>query len=151
MACSLATNSPASNEASQESLFHTTTANMHPIRKKYRKMRIKFDEVMRESNNLVLANHLAEETTARLAVEIEYTPPSPWNNIKLISSPAVSWSSSSTSITLPKSPPTSALISMSQHLPSLQSHPSSPPKSFSEHQSSTHLKAKHSTMRSCRS
>lgn len=51
------------------------TANTAPIRKKYRKMRMTFDEKMRESNNLVLAEALAEETAKRIAIENEFAPP----------------------------------------------------------------------------
>jgi hypothetical protein len=47
---------------------------MKSTRKKYRKMRITFDEVMRESNSLVAAEELAEETAARLARENEFGP-----------------------------------------------------------------------------
>jgi hypothetical protein len=49
-----------------------TTTNRTPFRKKYRKMRIKFDEKMRESNALVLAEKQAEETARRLAIENEF-------------------------------------------------------------------------------
>lgn len=38
-------------------------------------MRMTFDEKMRESNNLVLAEALAEETAKRLAIENEFVPP----------------------------------------------------------------------------
>ncbi|KAG0652258.1 hypothetical protein D0Z07_1166 [Hyphodiscus hymeniophilus] len=41
------------------------------FKKKYRKMRVKFDEVMKESNNLCTAGHQAKETSARLAIEID--------------------------------------------------------------------------------
>ena len=41
------------------------------IRKKYRKMRFKFDEIMRQSNELCLLEQQAEETAKRLARENE--------------------------------------------------------------------------------
>lgn len=46
-------------------------ANMSDIRKKYRKMRIKFDEVMRQNNSLFMEEQLADETAKRLAQENE--------------------------------------------------------------------------------
>jgi hypothetical protein len=52
--------------------FDPITANIAQIRKKYRKMRMKFDEKMRESNQLVVAEALAEETAKRLAIENEF-------------------------------------------------------------------------------
>ena len=58
------------------SLHTPAKANIESHRKKYRKMRTKFDEVMRESNNNVVAEHLAEETASRLARENESVPPS---------------------------------------------------------------------------
>ena len=47
------------------------SANMPGIRKKYRKMRIKFDEKMRQSNELFVEEQLAVETAKRLAQENE--------------------------------------------------------------------------------
>ena len=40
-------------------------------RKKYRKMRIKFDEAMRQSNDLYLEEQRAMKTSKRLTQEIE--------------------------------------------------------------------------------
>lgn len=40
-------------------------------RKKYRKMRLKFEEVMKESNDLYVEEQLAVETAKRLAQENE--------------------------------------------------------------------------------
>lgn len=48
---------------------------MSSIRKKYRKMRIKFDEKMRESNTFCVEMQLAEETIRRLAIENESVLP----------------------------------------------------------------------------
>jgi hypothetical protein len=48
------------------------TANMAPIRKKYRKMRMKFDEKMRESNTFFVEEQLDEATANRLAIENEF-------------------------------------------------------------------------------
>ncbi|RAL61414.1 hypothetical protein DID88_009344 [Monilinia fructigena] len=46
-----------------------SAANMSDIRKKYRKMRIKFDKAMRQSNSLFMEEQLADETAKRLARE----------------------------------------------------------------------------------
>ena len=60
-------------------------------------MRVKFDEVMRESNSLVMAEHLAEETSARLAIENELVPILRLvMNTTLTCFPAVYWNSSLT-------------------------------------------------------
>lgn len=89
----------------QDSLRHrpttrqsqTTTANMSSIRKKYRKMRMKFDEKMRESNSIVTAEALAEETAKRLAIENEFVPlPHPLHRQQTNCLPAVCSTSSST-------------------------------------------------------
>jgi len=50
-------------------------ANMSAIRKKYRKMRIKFDEKMRQSNERYMEEQLAMETARRLAQENELARP----------------------------------------------------------------------------
>ena len=52
-------------------LLAQSPANMCAIRKKYRKMRIKFDEAMRQSNSLFMEEQLADETAKRLAQENE--------------------------------------------------------------------------------
>jgi len=44
-------------------------------RKKYRKMRMKFDEVMRQSDELYVEEQLAIETAKRLAQENEFALP----------------------------------------------------------------------------
>lgn len=44
---------------------------MSDNRKKYRKMRIKFDEAMRESNSLFMEEQVANETVMRLMQENE--------------------------------------------------------------------------------
>ena len=64
--------------------LYTATANMLSIRKKYRKMRIKFDEKMRQSNIRVEEEQLAEETARRLAIENEYVP-SPSSSFRTLS------------------------------------------------------------------
>lgn len=48
-----------------------SAANMSDNRKKYRKMRIKFDEAMRESNSLFLEEQVGNETVMRLMQENE--------------------------------------------------------------------------------
>ena len=48
---------------------------MATIRKKYRKMRMKFDEKMRESNTFFVEEQLAEGTATRLAIENEFVFP----------------------------------------------------------------------------
>jgi hypothetical protein len=45
---------------------------MESDRKKYRKMRMKFDDKMRESNAFFVDEQLAEETARRLAIENEF-------------------------------------------------------------------------------
>ena len=49
----------------------SSLTNMDDFRKKYRKMRIKFDEVMRESNENYMKEQKAIETGRRLARENE--------------------------------------------------------------------------------
>src|SRR2546426_65693 len=49
-------------------------ANTVLNRKKYRKMRIKFDEQMKLSNDLFTMEHNAKETARRLAQQNEYVP-----------------------------------------------------------------------------
>jgi hypothetical protein len=44
---------------------------MSTIRKKYRKIRVKFDEIMRESNALFVEEQKADQTAKRLAQENE--------------------------------------------------------------------------------
>jgi hypothetical protein len=50
---------------------HQNVANMLPTRKKYRKMRIKFDAKMQESNNLCAKEQHGAGTAKRLAQENE--------------------------------------------------------------------------------
>ena len=50
-------------------------ADTSPTRKKYRKMRIKFDEKMRQSNEWYIQEQMAIETARRIAQQNEYKYP----------------------------------------------------------------------------
>ena len=54
-------------------VFHS--ANMPRIRKKYRKMRVKFDAKMHESNTLCAKEQLGADTAKRIAQENELAEP----------------------------------------------------------------------------
>jgi hypothetical protein len=56
---------------------------MPSIRKKYRKMRIKFEEKMRDSNVWFVEEQLAVETARRLAEENELAPRSNMDDVEL--------------------------------------------------------------------
>jgi len=58
--------------APNEMQLPNNTANMSSNRKKYRKMRMKFDEKMRESNTFFVKEQLAEKTAARIAIQNEF-------------------------------------------------------------------------------
>jgi hypothetical protein len=59
------------NNAEYSKMESANPANMLSIRKKYRKMRIKFDEIMRMSNQFYTDEQRAVETARRLAQENE--------------------------------------------------------------------------------
>jgi hypothetical protein len=57
--------------ATQQGRLLKHTANMSSIRKKYRKMKFKFDEAMKLSNELYTQEQNAENTAKRIAHENE--------------------------------------------------------------------------------
>lgn len=95
-------------------------------KKKYRKMRIKFDQKMHEGEELHKLEQKALATARRLAVQKEYALTfSPFNPPANRDVPPAAFStSSSTSTTAPKSPPSDASTSASPRPPT-PSHPPS--------------------------